>query len=175
MISVLSAINGMILTAPRVYATLGADHRGMRWLATWNRKHSAPTAAMIAQAAIAVVMVLGVGTPIGQSAIDRTISLIGMPAISWAGGFETLVVAAAPVFWFFFLATGTAYFVLRQKDPQRDRPFRAPLFPLPVLVFCAMCGFMLYSSAAYAGGLTLLGAAPVAAGGALYAALGRRR
>jgi amino acid transporter len=59
--------------------------------------------------------------------------------------------------------------VLRRKHPDRERPFSVPLYPLPPLVFCATCGFMLYSSLVYARSLALLGAAPVGLGLLLYA------
>ncbi|HEX4414016.1 MAG TPA: hypothetical protein VH107_10345, partial [Lacipirellulaceae bacterium] len=45
-----------------------------------------------------------------------------------------------------------------------DRPFRIPLYPLPVLIFCATCVYMLKASVDYAGGLTMLGVAPLIVG-----------
>jgi hypothetical protein len=63
---------------------------------------------------------------------------------------------------------------LRVGDPHRERPFKAPLFPLTPLLFCATCVYMLYSSLDYAGWLAIAGAAPVAAGLVLYAATSRR-
>jgi hypothetical protein len=59
--------------------------------------------------------------------------------------------------------------VLRLRDHDIERPFRAPLFPLPPLVFCATCLFMLHSGIDYAGWLAAAGAAPVLAGLVLYA------
>ena len=38
MISALGAINGMILTGSRVYATVGVDHRVFAWMGSWNRR-----------------------------------------------------------------------------------------------------------------------------------------
>jgi len=64
--------------------------------------------------------------------------------------------------------TGVAVFVLRARDPDRQRPFRIPWFPLPPIIFCGMCVYMLYCSLDYARMLTLLGAVPVAAGAPLY-------
>jgi amino acid transporter len=40
--------------------------------------------------------------------------------------------------------------VLRAREPDQPRPFRVPLFPLVPVLFCAVCGFMLYQSGAYA-------------------------
>ena len=56
----------------------------------------------------------------------------------------------------------------------RVQAWLAPGARLP-LVFAATCGFMLWSSVEYARGLTVLGAAPVAAGMGLYALSRKRR
>ena len=40
MISALGAINGLILTGSRVYATLGHEHRVFAWLGRWNQRRA---------------------------------------------------------------------------------------------------------------------------------------
>lgn len=177
MISALGAINGMVLAGARVYAVMGADHRVMAWLGGWRSGHGAPRSALAAQAAVTLTMVLAVGTERGRTAIDAVFRAIGVGSVPWDryfGGFETLLAATAPVFWLLFLGTGTATIVLRLRDPERERPFRAPLFPLTPLLFCATCVYMLWSSLDYARWLALSGAAPAAAGLVLYAATRRR-
>jgi amino acid transporter len=90
------------------------------------------------------------------------------------GGFETLLTCTAPIFWVFFLLTGISLFVLRERDRTIDRPFKVPLYPELPLIFCLSCGYMLYSSIAYAlerqwkGGLFLLGVLPLVVGLILY-------
>ncbi|HOB31672.1 MAG TPA: hypothetical protein PKH32_02215, partial [Verrucomicrobiota bacterium] len=79
-----------------------------------------------------------------------------------------LLRCTAPVFWFFFLMTGLSLFVLRFRERERPRPFTVPLYPVLPLIFCATCGYMLYSAAAYAGGLIVIGLVPVAFGIFLY-------
>jgi amino acid transporter len=91
-----------------------------------------------------------------------------VPWATYYGGFDTLLAATAPVFWALFLAVGIGLFVLRWKNPGRERPFGVPWYPLPPLVFCATCGFMFYSSVEYAKWLTLFGAAPVGVGIVVY-------
>lgn len=171
MISALGAINGMIFAGSRVFAVFGADHRLFAWLNRRSQATQAPVAAIAAQAVITLAMIFGVGTPTGQRTIDAAFTIVGAPAVPWEkyfGGFETLLAATAPVFWTLFLAVGVAIVVLRWRHPQRERPFSVPFYPLPPLVFCASCLFMLYSSLDYAKWLTLLGAAPAAAGMLLY-------
>jgi amino acid transporter len=90
------------------------------------------------------------------------------------GGFDTLLTCTAPVFWVFFLLTGFSLFALRERDKTIERPFRVPLYPELPLIFCLSCGYMLYSSIAYAldrqwkGGLFLLGVLPLVIGLVLY-------
>jgi amino acid transporter len=89
-----------------------------------------------------------------------------------------LVAGTAPIFWAFFLLTGVSLLVLRWRDPGRERPFSAPLFPLTPLVFCGVCLYMLYSSLDYARSLALIGLVPLAFGLPLYwisQRAGRRR
>jgi amino acid transporter len=164
MISALGAINGMILTGSRVYATLGADHPLFAWLAGRSKTSAAPVAALAVQALIATLLILIVGTEEGRSAIDYVPTHFGLHSLPWhdfPGGFEMIAAGTAPVFWTFFLLTGLALFVLRARDRGRDRPFKVPLFPLPPLIFCATCAYMLYSSLAYAKWLALIGAVPL--------------
>jgi len=166
MVSALGAIQGMLLTGSRVYATVGEDYRLFRWLARWSRR-AAPAAALVLQAAIALLLVLLVGTGAGRGALDALLAGLGLPPVPWGrypGGFEALVAASAPVFWTFFLLSGVAYVVLRVRDGARPRPFAAPWFPLPAVVFLATCVAMLRASLAYAGWLALLGAAPLLPG-----------
>jgi len=177
MISALGAINGMIFTGSRVFAVFGADHRLFGWL---NRggPTAAPWAAIAAQSAVTLAMVFGVGTEGGRGAIDAAFGAVRLRPIPWDdyyGGFETLLAATAPVFWALFLAVGIGLMVLRRRNPERERPFSVPWYPLPPLVFCATCLFMLYSSLDYARGLAVLGAAPVGVGLMIYAISRKRR
>lgn len=171
MISALGAINGLILAGSRVHASLGSDHRVFARLAAWNAK-GAPVASLLAQSAVALLLILLVGTVAGRKGIDGILGLVGLAPLPWAdyfGGFNTLVAGTAPVFWGFFLMTGIALFVLRHKDGKRPRPFALPLYPLEPVLFCAMCLFMLHAALSYARGLSLLGFALLLPGLLLYA------
>ena len=48
------------------------------------------------------------------------------------------------------LVLGLGLIVLRRTDPNRERPFRVPLYPITPILFCLMCGYLLYSSLVYA-------------------------
>lgn len=178
MISALGAINGMILTGSRIYATLGSDFQSFAWLGTWSNRVTAPIAAIGVQALASIMLILVVGTPTGRELFDGALGSVGIGRLPWDeyfGGFETLVAASAPVFWAFFLLTGVSVFVLRARYPTVSRPFSIPFYPLPPLVFCATCGYMLYASLAYAKWLVLLGVIPLILAAPLYGLAGRRK
>ncbi len=169
--SALGAIHGMILSGARVNARLGADTRLFASMGHWSARTGTPIGATVALGGAATLLLLGVGTASGQALIDRLLALFGFSPIGWAeysGGFEVLVTSTAPVFWAFFLLSGASVIILRIREPELPRPFRIPLYPLPVLIFCASCTYMLYASIEYAGPLTLIGAVPVSVGIVVY-------
>jgi amino acid transporter len=69
-----------------------------------------------------------------------------------------------PVFWVFFLLTGVALFVLRFIEPNAERPFRVPFYPVTPFLFCLAAGYLLYSSVAYVRAGALAGLAVLASG-----------
>jgi amino acid transporter len=142
MISALGAINGLVFTSARVYATMGAEYSLFSWLGERHPRTGAPIMSLLIQMFISLGMVLGVSILEGNRS-----------------GFSTLLQCSAPIFWFFFLLTAMAVIILRFKDRHLERPFRVPAFPILPLIFIATCGFMLYSATDYA---TLLGYAALA-------------
>lgn len=143
-IAALSTMNATILTGARVYYALGRDIPQLRMLASWSDRGATPTRALIVQCVI-------------------TLALIAFGAFSH-NGIETMVAYTAPVFWLFMFLTAIGLIVLRQRDPHRPRPFLTPLYPLPPLLFGAVCLGLLWSSAQYAGAGAWLGLAVLAAG-----------
>jgi amino acid transporter len=171
MLSALGAINGMILTGTRIYAVWGADYPALAWLGAWNRRTGSPVAAIVLQAIIAMLVVVLVGTDGGRRSFDAALNAVGASGLPWEnfhGGFNTLVAGSSPAFWLLCLLTVVGLFVLRVRQHDIERPFRIPWFPLPALLFGATCAFMLYSSAAYAGWLSLIGGVPLALGIVLW-------
>lgn len=138
-IAALSSLNATIVTGARTNYALGRDFPLFAQLGRWHDQSNTPSAALVAQAAIAIGLVL-----------------LG----SWQRqGFKTMVDFTAPVFWLFFLLTSISLLILRTRDPNRDRPFRVPFYPVLPLLFCVVCGYMLYSSINYTGYGALVGIA----------------
>ncbi|OKH43575.1 amino acid permease [Calothrix sp. HK-06] len=129
-VSALGAANATIFTGARSNYALGQDFRKFAFLGRWSSK-STPANALLVQAGIALLLII-------LGAITRN-------------GFKTMVEYTAPVFWFFFLLSGIALFVLRHREPEIERPFKVPLYPIIPLLFCATCAYLLYSSINYTG------------------------
>jgi amino acid transporter len=142
--AVLTSSNATILMGSRTHYALGRDFPMFSPLGRWSTRAGSPVNALLVQGAISLALV-------GVGAITRR-------------GFETMVEYTAPVFWFFFLLTGVSLLVLRKREPRAVRPFRVPLYPLTPLLFCATCGYLLYSSLAYTGAGALVGVAVLATG-----------
>jgi amino acid transporter len=177
MLSALGAINGTILTGAHVQRELGRDVSCLAWLSRSTSSAGTPVLALLAQSAVALLLVVGVGTATGQQAVDALLTAIGLSAVPWdrySGGFETLVASAAPLFWVFLLLTGTTVFVLRRRDPERPRPFRIPGYPFTPLAFCAASAYMLWKSLAYAQGLSLVALVPIFSAAAISRIESRR-
>lgn len=154
-LSALGAMNGCIFTGARAISGLGDDYRAFRRLGRWSPRLGTPVAAIVAQSAVAVVLIALPG--LGEGFREAL-----------GSGFEAAVAYTAPVFWAFFLMTGAGVIVLRFREPGAERPFRVPLWPVVVAIFCAMCGYMVYSSLAYAGLGALVGLGVLAAGVPVY-------
>jgi len=146
-ISALTSANATIFTGARTSYAFGCDFPALGFLGRWSPRTSTPVNALIVQALVALALVM-----------------LGMTTRS---GLQTMIDYTAPVFWFFFLLTGAALFVLRAKEPGVHRPFRVPLYPITPILFCLTCAYLLYSSLAYARVGALAGVGVVAVGALL--------
>lgn len=140
----LSTINGTIITGARVYYALGRDVPRLRALSGWSARNETPVSALLVQGAI-------------------TLALVTLGAFS-KNSVQTMVAYTAPVFWLFMLLVAASVWRLRRLDPERPRPFRVPLYPLPPLLLVLTCAGLVVSSAIYAGAGALIGLAVLLAG-----------
>ncbi|MPZ56450.1 MAG: amino acid permease [Rhizobiales bacterium] len=127
----LSTLNATIFTGARVYHALGEDLTALRGIGAWSGGGNNPRNALLLQGVIALGLVT-------YGAVTRS-------------GIQALVEYTFPVFWLFLLLVGVSYVVLRYREPRRERPFRAPLYPLTPIIFILTCGYLLYSTAMYSG------------------------
>jgi amino acid transporter len=129
-LSVLASSNATMIVGARSNYALGLDWPIVSFMSRWNRKRDVPVAAFLVQGGI-------------------TLALVAFAAYEQSQ-VRTIVEFTAPVFWFFFLLTGIALFVLRKKYAHVPRPYPVPLYPLLPLIFVGTCGFLFWSSLTYA-------------------------
>ncbi len=143
-ITAASTLNGTIFTGARSYYALGRDVSLFHRLGIWEERGQTPANGLIVQGAIAVVLIL-----FGSTTRD---------------GFEHMVAYTAPVFWLFMLLVALSIIVFRMREPNRELPFRVPLYPLPPLILAAACAWMFYSALLYAGWGSIMGIVVLAIG-----------
>jgi amino acid transporter len=109
--SVFGALNGNVLAKPRVAYALARDGLTFSFLGRAHPRWSTPHAALLIQAAVALVLV----------ALLRD--------------FDRLTTYFVVVEWFALLFAVGAVLVLRRLRPEAPRPFRTPGYPFVPLVF----------------------------------------
>ncbi|MFW6289542.1 MAG: APC family permease [Mariniphaga sp.] len=134
----ISTANATIITGARTNYALGRDFNLLRFMGKWDSKRNSPVHALLVQGTIALLLIF-----------------FG----AWSKqAVETMVDYTAPVFWLFLLLTTATLFIFRSRHKRSEIPYRVPLYPLTPLLFIAACGFMLYSSLAFTGTGSLVGA-----------------
>ncbi|HVE42332.1 MAG TPA: amino acid permease [Planctomycetota bacterium] len=111
MCSVLGALSGCVLAKPRVSYALAQDGLTFRFLGLAHPRWSSPYAAILIQAAVAIVLVFVLND------------------------FDVLTTYFVVVEWFALLFTVGAVIVLRKKMPDAPRPYRTPGYPWVPLLF----------------------------------------
>ncbi len=109
-VSILGAINGVILGAPRVTLAMARDGLFFRQFARVGRKTHAPVVATVAQGAWAILFTL-------------------------IGSFQELFTSYVFTSWIFYGLCVAAVLLLRKRRPELKRPYRCPLYPLTPLFF----------------------------------------
>lgn len=139
-ISAAGAVNGLVFTGARISYAVGSDHRLFRWLGQWHPRFGTPAVALLIQGAIAVLLVIVLGS------------------------FLHAVLYTAATVYSFYLASSLSLIVLRRKHPELERPYRVPGYPITPLVFAGACLLLIHSAVVYkpwtaaaACGLLLLG------------------
>jgi len=142
-----TVMNAILIAGARTTYAAARDLSRATRIGRWDRVRGTPTAAVMAIAGVALLLV-GFGT------LTR-------------GGFSTMVDYLSPVYWFFLTLSGLALIVLRRRHPELPRPFTVPLYPWLPLAFSACSAYVLYSSLVYVKLGALVGVGVLAAGGAV--------
>jgi len=134
-----ASISAMILAGPRVYYAMARDGAFFSAAARVHPTFRTPTTAILAQSLWAGVLVL-TGT------FDQLVEYTGFAVVLFAG-----------------LAV-TVLFVLRRREPDAERPFRAWGYPLAPLVFTGASFLIVLNAIWQSPGTSFAGLAIIAAG-----------
>ena len=139
LVSVFSATNSVLLTAPRVFYAMAEDKLFFSKLAEVHPRFHTPAVAIIALAAWSAVL-------------------------TWLGKFQELVNYAMFVAWIFYGLGAASVFVYRRRHPEMERPFRVPGYPVTPLIFVGAAAVLVLNvvistprNAAIGLGMVLLG------------------
>jgi amino acid transporter len=132
-ISCLGAVNGMIITSPRIYYAVGRDYPALRFLASWNDARSCPWQALLLQAVVTIGLIL-------------FCLMYRLKAIEI---FDVLLIASAPYFWSFLGATVLSLLVFRAREKSKVSHFRLPFFPFEPVFFAIVCAGLTYNAIDY--------------------------
>ncbi len=110
LISIFSATNGTMLTAPRVYYAMARDRLFFQRLAEVHPRFKTPAFAVVAGAGWSVVLAV-------------------------TGTFEQLLTYVVFIGWIFYALAAAAIFIYRRRQPDAVRPYRVPGYPFTPLLF----------------------------------------
>jgi APA family basic amino acid/polyamine antiporter len=109
-VSLLASISAMTFAGPRVYFAMGRDGLFFSRAAAVHRRYRTPAASILAQAGWSAALVLTAGA-------DALVNYTGFAIVLFSG------IAVASLF------------VLRAREPQAERPFRAWGYPFVPAVY----------------------------------------
>ena len=110
----ISTVSAMLMAGPRVLQVMGEDFRALRVSARTN-KDGIPAIAIYIQSALSILFIL-------------------------TSSFESVLLFAGFTLALNSFVTVFGVFVLRRRQPGRERPYRTFLYPLPPLIYLAVMG-----------------------------------
>lgn len=148
-VSISASISAMVLAGPRVYYAMARDGMFLPRAATVHAQFRTPASAIVAQAMWSGVLVL-CGT------LSQLVSYTGFAVVLFAA------VAVA------------ALFVLRRREPDAPRPFRAWGYPWAPAIFIVASAAMVVNEIVRNGATAIVGLAVIATGVPVYYLFARR-
>ena len=143
LISIFSAANSILLTAPRVHYAMATDGLFFRKLAEIHPRFKTPAFAVVAGALWSAVLAL-------------------------TGTFEQLLTYVVFIGWIFYALAAASVFVYRKRIPEAVRPFRVPFYPVTPLLFIAAAAALVINTVLSQPGLAAIGLGIVLLGAPAY-------
>lgn len=148
----ISTVSAMIIAGPRVYQAIGQDHAMFAFLARTNR-YDVPATAIYLQGAITITFIL-------------------------TSPFEFILLFSGFTLALNTFAAVAGLFVLRFRQPDLERPFKAWGYPITPLIFLGLTGWTLWFVLADESKAGILGLAVIGVGLVFYFVteyIGKRR
>ena len=123
----ISSTSTILMVGARILSTMAQENQLPASLCQTNSRKS-PVSALVLQAIFTIIFVWAANS---HGNADNILVLIGMP---------TTVIMAGAV---------AGIFILRKREPDRERPFQIPLYPLPPLLFLGLAIWMLVATLQY--------------------------
>ena len=143
LLSIVGAINGWAMTAPRIYFAQARDGLFFRRFATIHPRFQTPHLSILMFGAWSALLAI-------------------------TGTYETLAAYAMFAAWVFYGLTSLGVIALRRAQPERPRPYRMTGYPVTLLVFAAVAlGFVVNTFIATPGP-AMVGTLLIAAGVPVY-------
>jgi APA family basic amino acid/polyamine antiporter len=144
LVSIFSAANSIILTAPRVYYAMARDGLFFKRLSEVHPRFGTPAFAVISAAIWAAVL-------------------------ASSGTFEQLLTYVIFIGWIFYALAAASVFVYRKRAPDANRPYRVPGYPFTPIVFIAAAMVLVVNTIATQPGRSAVGLGIVCLGIPAYA------
>ncbi|HUS28957.1 MAG TPA: amino acid permease, partial [Kofleriaceae bacterium] len=147
-ISAISAMNGSMLTGARVPYAVAADGLAPKQLAHVAAGARVPTTAVLVQGVLAI-------------------------GYAFIGSFDQLTDAVVFASWMFYALNAGTVLLLRKREPNRERSFRVPGYPIVPVIFMALATLLLVNAVWTAPATSALGLVVTAVGGIVYVTMYR--
>jgi basic amino acid/polyamine antiporter, APA family len=118
-ISMLVGLNGTIMSGARVPYAMSRDGYFFHALAKVHPRFHTPSIAIVVQAALSIILLL------------------------LGANFRQLFTLAIFAEWLFYMIAGSTIFVFRRRDPDAERPFRMPGYPVVPALFVLVAAVLL--------------------------------
>jgi APA family basic amino acid/polyamine antiporter len=148
-VSLCASISAMVLAGPRVYYAMARDGQFLPAAGAVHRTFRTPAVAIIAQGVWSVVLIL-------SATLSQLVSYTGFAVVLFSG------------------VAVVSLFVLRWREPDAPRPFRAWGYPWAPAVFVIASAAILVNAIVRSGPTALAGLAVIATGVPVYFTFARR-
>ena len=143
LVSIFSALNGLVLTTPRMYYAMARDGLFFRKLTSVHPRFGTPAFAIVA------LTVWGA-------------------LLAGSGTFSQLLTYAVFTGWIFYALGALAVMALRRSEPNVARPFRVPGYPVTPILFVVAAAALVINTIVTQPGISSIGLGFVALGAPVF-------